>query len=303
MSTDVRKILEKADATVSDLLEGGKLNPTQSDQFFREVIDQPTILNNIRTVQMPADKYNIDKIGFGQRMWRAAPNSGQALNAEDRYAPTFDQVQLDSNEIISEIRIPYDVLEDSIERGSLEQTFMTMASRRTSADLQEFVVNADTASDDPFLSLTDGALVRPKNAYDGSAISEIGKDLWRAAFQTMPSKYLRDLPNMGFYLSPNNVIEYRYTLAGQNADVGYNYYTGRPELTGFGVPVEQVSDMTDSKLLFTNPSNIILGLHRDVTIETERSIRTRELIIVMTARVDVQMEEPEAAVVVNNLSV
>jgi hypothetical protein len=38
-------------------------------------------------------------------------------------------------------------------------------------------------------------------------------------------------------------------------------------------------------------------------IETDRDIRTRELIVVMTARLDVKMEEPDAAVVVTGLDV
>jgi hypothetical protein len=301
--SDARTIIEKADVAVSDLLDGGKLNPTQSDEFYRMVMDQPTILNEIRTVQMPSDKYNIDKIGFGSRMWRAAPSSGTALASEDRYRPAFDQIQLDVKEILSEFHIPDDVLEDSIEKGTLQQTFMQMAAKRTSVDLQELLVLGDTSSNDPFLALVDGALQLPDHTLDGSSLSAIDKELWKNTQQAMPSKYLTELEAMGFYLSPNNVINYRYTLAGQNADVGYNYYTGRPELNGFGVPVKQVSHMPDTKMLFTYPENIIMGIHRDVRIETDRDIRRRALIVVMTARIDVKMEEPNAAVVVNGLNV
>lgn len=301
--TDARAIIEKADVELQDLLDGGKLNPTQQDRFYQEVIEQPTILNEIRTVQMPADKYQIDKIGFGTRMWRAAPVEGAPLKSEDRYSPSFDQVELNAKQIIAEIRIPYSVLEDSIEQGTLEDTFMSMASRRTSADFQELVVKGDTASDDPYLSLVDGALQLPDHTVDEAAFTEVGKELWRDAQQALPSKYLRDLDSMRFYMSPNNLINYRYTLAGMNADVGYDYYTGRPMIRGFGVPIERVSDMPDSNLLFADPSNIIMGIHRDVMIETERSIRTRELVIVMTARVDVKMENSDAAVVVNSLNV
>jgi len=303
MSTDVRKIIEKADVEVNDLLDGGKLNPTQSDEFYRMVIDQPTLLNEIRTVQMPSDKYNIDKVGFGSRMWRSAPSEGTALKAEDRYRPTFDQIQLDAKYIMSELRVPYQVLEDNIEKGTLQQTFMQMAAARTSADWEELLILGDTSSNDPYLSLFDGALQLPDHEYDGSGLTAIDKTLFKAALQSMPSKYLRDLAAMSMYLSHYNTIEYRDQLADRGTDMGDVNYRGRPSLYGFGVPIKASAFMPNSKMLFTHPGNLIMGIHRDVMIETDRDIRTRELIVVMTARLDVKMEEPDAAVVVTGLDV
>ncbi len=301
---NVKEIIEKADVAVSDLTsDGGKLNPTQSDEFYRGVISEPTILNEIRTVQMPSDKYNIDKVNFGSRMWRAAPSAGTTLPADDRYRPTFDQLQLDVNEIMCELQIPYDVLEDNIERGTLQQTFMQMAQRRTAIDLEEFVINADTSSSDAFLALTDGALQLPDHTYDGSAITAIDKTVWKAAMQTMPEKYLGRLADMRFYMSKHNEIEYRDALSQVTADQGYTYYTERPSLYGWGVPVRACANMPSDTILFTFPENIILGLHRDVTIETEKDIRRRMLVVVMTCRIDTLMEEPDAAVKITNLDV
>jgi hypothetical protein len=301
--TNVREIIEKADVELNDLLDGGKLNPTQSDQFYQGVIDQPTLLNEIRTVQMPSDKYNIDKVNFGSRMWRAAPSEGTTLKAEDRYRPTFDQIQLDVKYIMSEMHIPYTVLEDSIEQGRLMDTFMAMATRRTSIDMEELVVRGDTSSNDPYLALVDGVLQLPDHTYDGSGLTAIDKSLWKAAMQTMPQKYLSRIGDMRFYISKYNEIEYRDALATTSADMGYTYTTERPTLTGFGVPLRACANMPDTHVLFTFPENIILGIHRDVTIETERDIRNRQLVVVMTSRVDVKMEEPDAAVVINSLSV
>lgn len=56
-----------------------------------------------------------------------------------------------------------------------------------------------------------------------------------------------------------------------------------------------------SKLLFTNPQNIIFGIQRNIRIEQGRDIRSREVIIVLTARVDVQIEETDAISKVVNL--
>lgn len=302
MSSNVREILAKADTSVSDLLDGGKLNAEQSDKFYESVIEQAVLLGDVRTVQMPSDKYNIDKIAFGSRMWRAAPSSGTPLASEDRYRPTYDQVQLDVNEIIAEFRIPYDVLEDNIEKDQLQDTFMSMASRRTSADFEELLIQGNTSSDDPFLALSDGALALAGNPYDGSSLSAIDKEVFKAAMDNMPAKYFRNLNDMKFYMSPHNTVEYRYSLAGRGTDLGDESYVNRPGLSAFGVPVASADFMPGANILFTFPQNLILGIHRDIMIETERDIRNRELVVVMTSRIDVKMEEPEAAVNVSNLS-
>ena len=82
--TDSRRIIEKADLAVGQMVtDGGYLNPEQSDSFYRKLIDEPTLISRVRTVQMNSPKMNIDTIGFGSRILRAAPSSGTAL-ASDR---------------------------------------------------------------------------------------------------------------------------------------------------------------------------------------------------------------------------
>jgi len=56
-------------------------------------------------------------------------------------------------------------------------------------------------------------------------------------------------------------------------------------------------------MLFTFPKNIIFGVQRDIMIETDKDIRSRMLIIVLTMRSAINIEESEAAVRINNISV
>ena len=62
-----------------------------------------------------------------------------------------------------------------------------------------------------------------------------------------------------------------------------------------------LSDVGSTNGLFLNPKNLILGIHRDVLIETDKSITERMWIIVLTMRVDVQVEESTAAVLITNI--
>ena len=81
--TNPRSIIEKADLAVSQMIaDGGYLNPEQSDTFYRKLIDEPTLISRVRTVQMNSPKKNIDSIRFGSRILRVAPTSVTALAAE-----------------------------------------------------------------------------------------------------------------------------------------------------------------------------------------------------------------------------
>lgn len=302
--TDSRRIIEKADLAVSQMIsDGGYLNPEQSDEFYRKLIDEPTLLNRVRTVQMNSPKMNIDKIGFGSRILRAAPGSGTALAADQRVRPTFDQVQLETEEIIAEVHIPYDALEDSIERGNLQTTIMQLIGSRASLDLEELMILANTSSADPYLGLFDGAIELAGHTIDGSGLTAIDKALFKPALQEMPTKYLRNLNTMEFMLSHHNVFEYRDALADRSTGAGDDFYLNRPTVYGFGVPVVPAALMPNDSMLFSFPQNFIFGVQRQVMIETDKDIRSRVLIIVLTMRVAINCEESDAVVKVENISV
>jgi HK97 family phage major capsid protein len=302
--TNSRTIIEKADMAVAQMIaDGGYLNPEQSDTFYRKLIDEPTLIGNVRTVQMRSPKMNIDTIGFGSRILRAAPSSGVALKADERVRPAFGQVNLETEEVIAEVHIPYDALEDSIERGSLENTIMQMLTGRVSLDLEELLINGDTNSADSYLALFDGALALAGHTVDGTTLNAIDKDVFKSALQEMPTQYLRNLAAMNFLMSWHNVIEYRDTLAGRSTGAGDDFYLNRPTVTAFGVPIAPAALMPNDEILFTYPQNLIFGIQRDIMIETDKDIRERTLIVVLTMRIAIQCEEADSIVKVTSISV
>jgi HK97 family phage major capsid protein len=302
--TDARKIIEKADLAVSQMVtDGGYLNPEQQDTFYRKLIDEPTLIGKVRTVQMNSPKMNIDSIGFGSRILRAAPASGTALDAADRVRPAFGQIQLDTEEVIAEVHIPYDALEDSIERGNLENTIMQMLTGRVSLDLEELLINGDTTSADAYLALFDGALALAGHTVDGSGLTAINKDVFKEALQEMPTQYLRNLNAMSFMMSWHNTFEYRDALAGRSTGAGDDFYLNRPTVYAFGVPIVPAALMPNDEVLFTYPQNLIFGIQRDIMIETDKDIRARNLIVVLTMRIAIEAEESDSIVKVDSISV
>ena len=66
--------------------------------------------------------------------------------------------------------------------------------------------------------------------------------------------------------------------------------------------MEAVALMPDDKAIFTWPKNIIFGVQRQIMIETDRDIRARVLIIVLTMRLDVKFEEEDSVVKIDGLN-
>ncbi len=316
--TDNKQIMRKADWSVADITsEGGLLNPEQTDEFIRKLVHvQPTILRDARVVRMNSPTRKINKIGFNTRIMKAAPSSGTALSSGDRSRPTTEQVTLTTSEAMAEVRLPYDVIEDNIERGSIDDnvsagpvagsgvsrdgikdTIMTLIAERAAIDLEELALLGDTGSGDPYLALQDGwlKLSGVVNFVD-NAFATVSKDLFKAGLKTMPDQYLRNLAALRHYVSMDQLIEFRDTYATRETALGDNILQGTGPVFGFGVPVAAALQLPNAQGMLTNPLNLIWGIQRRVTMEVDKDIRTREFIIVVTVRVAVEIEEDEAIV-------
>lgn len=305
-------IIKKADIALSDLASGGGLlNPEQTDSFIRVLIDSPTVINQARVVTMNAPQRKINKIGFGSRILRAA-TSATALNASDRVKPDLSQISLNTKEVIAEVNIPYDVLEDNIEGGNiggalqqgaggLHDTIVQLIAERASLDFEELGLLGDTASGDSYLALVDGWIKRSTAHVVNAGGATINKNILKAGVKAMPDKYLRNRASLTHFVSVDNETEYRDTYASRQTALGDAQLQGTNPLYAFGSQVTGVPLMPGSKGLFTNPLNLLFGIQRRINIEYDKDIRSRMFIVVLTARVDFQIEETDAVVAYTNI--
>jgi hypothetical protein len=321
-------LLRKADLAIADLAtNGGELNPEQGAAFIRVLIKQPTLIRVCRVVEMISPERKINKIGFGARILRAA-TSGVALAANDgtlgtRAKPTTSQIQLNTKEQIAEVRIPYDVMEDNIERATtagnelpntgpagLRQTIIDLIAERAALDMEELgllsnlgYTNGADAGDQAFLSQFAGWLnngLTNGNVFDAAGQS-INKSIFKQGLKTMPSQYQRNKAALNHFVSVNNETEYRDTLADRGTALGDQMTQGTTSTFAFGSPVVPVALMPESNGLYTDPANLIFGIQRQVSMEFDKDITARVYIIVLTARVAFQIEEATALVAYENI--
>ncbi|MEG7381837.1 phage major capsid protein [Bacillus subtilis] len=299
-----QEAIRKAEMTLSSLSTGGLMNPTQASAFIRMVQDAPTILNDARVIEMDHDTQKIEKIGFGQRILRAA-QEGVGLTKEQKAVPSTSTVNLSTKEVIAEVNITYDTLENNIEGEGLQDTIMQILAERAAVDIEELIVNGDTTSSDSYLAQLDG--IRKQ------AVSHIvdlnGEELTRASFKkgikAVPPKYLRIPQEFRFYTSPGIEVEWKDRVADRQTNLGDAAVQGGLS-SAFGIPVKGISNMqpytigeadasTDvSDIILTHPKNIILGFSRNIRIEVDKDIRRRMFVIVLTAKLDSKFEEEDA---------
>jgi hypothetical protein len=300
-----QELIRKADMALSDLATAGKLNPEQTDRFIRTLIDQPTLLANVRTVAMGAPQMKINKIGFGSRIMRPALES-TALADSDRVKPDLGQVVLNTSEVIAEIHIPYDVIEDNIEKGNvnvplqtgaggLHQTIVDLIAERAALDLEELAISGNTTSSDSYLALQNGFLVlATANVVNIGAAFD--KPAVKSALKTMPTRYLRNRAALQHFVSVDNETEIRDQYGSRQTALGDQQIQGILPVYIFGSKITPVALMPGAQGLFTDPMNLIFGIQRNIMIEYTKDIRARVFVIVLTARVAFSIEEVNAVV-------
>lgn len=315
MTTSNKELIQRADIALADLTaNGGKLNPEQANAFIDMVLDQPTILKQVRQVRMTGPEKKINRIGFASRILRAASQTGGAeddgsngryVAKADRSKPTTSQITLNTKEVIAEIRLPYEVLEDNIEGASLESHIMRLIAERAAIDLEELALGGDTASADAYLALMDGYMKRMTSHIVNNANAGITPTMLTNGLLAMPQKYLRNLNQLKHFVTVANTIKYRQNVANRATGYGDSALTQNIPLYAGGVLLEAAPMLagidSGKQGLLTFPQNLLFGIQRDISIETDKDIRSREYIIVLTARVALQIDDEAATVKYTNI--
>lgn len=316
------ELIRKADIVISDLTSnGGYLNPEQSNAFIRKLLVAPTLLAQVRRVTMSAPIRKINKISFSSRILNAGNGGTGAyptvLASGQRAKPTTEQIQLQTHEVVAEIHLPYDVIEDNIEGGNVgtfneggnppmaggfRDTVVSLIAERVAIDLEEQALNGDTSSADSFLAQTNGYLKLIQSNVVDAGGQQINRTVLKNAMKTLPSQYRRNRAALQHMVSTEQEIEYRDTLAARETSMGDAQLQSTAPVYAAGSPVVGVPLMPGSQGILTNPLNMIFGVQRDIMMETDKIITQRVYVIVVTARVAIQIEEELAAVKLINLA-
>lgn len=301
-----KTLLQKADLAVSNLVsDGGYLLPAQAVQFMRVLIDEPTIIKQARVIPLKSPKQLVEKIRFGSRILRPGAEA-TALSSGDRVKPDLGSIELDAELFKAEVRLSDETLEDSIERGNLKDTIIELMAQRVALDMEEVIVQGDTASGDAFLATFDGLLKQSDaNVIDNSLAVDptTTKALFYAMLKALPTEFKRDKRSLIAYVSVNEELDYRESLSQRATVLGDKYTTDDAPSTAAGVPIMDLPTMPDGQALLTNPKNINVGVWRKIKIETDKDVSAGQFIIVLSVRFDTKFSVKEASVKATGIDV
>lgn len=303
MSTDNRELIQKADMRLADLAPGGLLNAEQLDKFIRLAVDDAVAMRDMTEVRMKSPTQERSKIRYGTRVLRGG-SEATALPVAERSRPTTSKVTLSAQLIKGETRMSYETLEDSIERGTFEDTVRAVMAEKMAEDLEDLAFNGDTTSSDTLLAVLDGFIKQATSNVVPAGSASISREQFKNMLKTMPSEFRKDKRSLVYYTADEVVIDYHELYAARETAKGDAHTDGMTTAGFEGIPVKGVpvfptnlggtTDETVSLLL--DPGNMLFGIWREVRIDTDKDIIAGEWIIVVSARVDFKYGHEPAVV-------
>ena len=313
--TDNRTILQKADLQLSDLQsDGGHLVDAQSKKFMRILILRSVVMGMATMEPMKHPRQELNKLRFASRILRAGA-SGVALGHGERAQPDTSKVTLDAQLFKAEVRLNNEVLEDNIEQGTLKNTVMQEMGKAVARDMEDVLVNGDTTSGNPFYNQFDGILRQATSNIVNAGSAKLSKFVLRDLQKALPNEFMVNKRDMRYLTSIDAEIDYRDSIADRATGGGDRAFGGTVgsaaavAYTGIEVapiplfPEDLGGSSNTTNVLFLDPKNIYVGIHREIRMETDKDISAGEVIIVTSLRFDVKYAEETAVAKAENVLV
>jgi len=311
--------------------DGGLLNPEQSARFLDYVFDATVIGKVARTVRMRADTTEIDRIGVGEKLMKVA---SEADDTSSNAGVTFSKINLTTKKLRLDWELSTESLEDNIEGPDLEDHIARLMATQAGNDIEDVVLNGNTAlTSDNLYKAFDGVVVKSK-AY-GHVVDAAGANISRAVFNSalkaLPRKYKQRRTDLRFLAGSNLIQDFLYANSiGTNQtipqDIASSIIRGDVAPLGgpagyvapyaFGIPIVEVPLLKETQtgthsgasgdhgdIHLTFPNNVVIGIKRDVTVYRFFWPRKDSIEYTLYTRVGVQIEQADAWVVVKNVKV
>jgi hypothetical protein len=311
--------------------KGGLLNPEQSARFLDYMFDATVIGKVARTVRMRADTTEIDRIGVGEKLMKLA---AEAENTGSNAAVQFSKISLTTKKLRLDWELSTESLEDNIEGADLEDHIARLMATQAGNDLEDVVLNGNTAlTTDALYKSFDGVvkIAKANGHVVAGAGAVISREIFNKALKAMPRKYKQRRPDLRFLAGSNLIQDYLYSTSQniQNVnpqDIASSIIRGDQGGLGgpagyvapfaFGIPIVEVPLLKETQtgsyatptgehgdVHLTFPNNVVIGIKRDVTVYRFFWPKKDSIEYTMYTRVGTQIEQADAWVVVKDVKV
>ena len=286
---------ESRAVNLTSIGSAGKLTDETASMFLDYVVgDQPT-LSVIETKMMNSHTSRLDRIGVANRQLRDGTENTAVV---DTNSISFGSRSLEVTEAVWAEDISLAFLEDNIAGRNAESQIANVVAKAIGEELNDLAWNGDEDSGTPWIAQNDGfedlfvantgADVTSENLTTTTPSSTTAILSLKALYKTMPSQY-RTISDQRIFCSPGMATAYMNELGGRATMLGdQTLVNGSAGLAYFGVPITVDRHLDPDKIYMTPASNLVFGIHRDVTQELDWNPRKRQVEMTVSLRFDYQ---------------
>jgi len=291
-------VVNKTDITSgTTLASNGKLNAEQFDFMMKQTLDQAGILKDVSKQIMDSPTAELSDFTVADRVL-TSPGEVTGITAT---GITTTKRTLTSVELTLSCHPSYQFMEDNVSQGKGLDQIVEASSVGYWNNIADLGCNG-TGTSSGFLSLNAGWPQLVIDESDSDLIYDVPagtKDFDGTILPNLVaqhnSKYVL-MPNKKIYMSRADWLLCLADIAGRQTAYGDAVFQGRAPLIFGDYEIIWRPYWPSDYYMVCDPSNLVLGVQRDMSIEQDKDIEKRYHIIVITARVDFQIINPEAVV-------
>lgn len=267
---------------------GGQLAPEDADAFISSVVDKSTFLNEVTTKTMTASTAYIDVFAIATRQMRVAVEATLAGTAQSvNFSLTIPRRTLTPVEVILAPDVSYTFLHENIERAAAESHLMGEITKAVRNDMLDLCVNADgsTAS---FLNINTGWItlaLADGNVNDSDCAGLSAIDALDKVVDTMPEEY-GEMPGEAIMVSRKFRRKYKKEAAARESMLGDEALVKGGSIDYDGIPLKTVYRWPSAYLMYTQVSNLHVGISKAITVEKQMQPRKQIIEYTITLKFD-----------------
>lgn len=325
--TPLKELVEKnvsASTIDSTTLPASVMNRQQANKFVDLVVDESVLLKSgVRVVRVNHPKGQINRLDLAEIATEGAATVSTPTNRK----PRESVIEYDMVKYRSSFNLTSDFAEDNLEGKSVTDTVMGMFAKRMRTDLEIAFLQSDSSlvtgdgqsASNNLLGINDGIRkILRANVPAANRILAAGKapsrKLFNEALRKIPTRYQVAMPDYKLITSTNVAYDWMLNFSDRQTVVGDSVATGGNLINAFGVPLLPIphmpnnlsysgSDPNRTDIWLTPPSNLILFIQREFTVEWDRIPRLDQWEATVHWRVDFQVENPDLVVYIENVDV
>jgi len=282
---------ESRAVNLTSIGSAGKMTDETASAFLDYVVgDQPT-LSVIETKMMNSHTSRLDRIGVGSRQLRSGVENTAVV---DTNSISFGARSLEVTEAVWAEDISLSFLEDNIAGQNAESQIATVVAKAIGEELNDLAWNGDATTS--WLGINSGFEKLFVDDTDTDVIDEnmstppitTAVPLLNKLYKAMPAEY-RTISDQRIFCSPQVATAYMGELGGRSTMLGdQTLVGGSAGLAYFGIPITVDRHIPTDNIYMTPASNLVFGIHRDVTQELDWNPRSRQVEMTVSIRFDYQ---------------